>query len=110
MNTINNKSNFGASPTGFRLTLDNGFTVSVQFGSLHFCSNKNRTDIDLRNVKSPDAEVAVWDSDGKFVTLNKCQTAIDTGKCDCVIHDDVLGHQSVSQVIDIINKFNTIND
>ena len=78
--------------SGFGLTLENGYTVSVQFGSGNYCSGRER---DERGTGSRcrNAEIAVLDPNGEFVALQD--------------HDDVMGYQTVSQLIAIINKFDS---
>ena len=88
-------SKFRVLDTGFQLELSNGYTVSVQFSKYHYCSNRHGVDRNSFGLECDNAEVAVLDSDGEFVNLHE--------------HDDVLGYQSVSEVIAIINKFNVLD-
>ena len=89
-------SKFRIGDTGFQIDLDSGYTVSVQFGKYHYCSSRHGEDTDFHyNLQCTNAEVAVFDRDGEFVNLDK--------------HDDVLGWQSVSQVLAIIKKFNALD-
>jgi hypothetical protein len=57
---------------GFRMTFQNGYTISVQFGKGNYCHNRHSTDnpkeIDVYNSK--DAEVAVWDSNHNNVEVS----------------------------------------
>lgn len=46
---------------GFQMTFENGNTISVMFGRGSMSSNR-----DVMNEQSPDAEVAIWNKDGKF--------------------------------------------
>ena len=86
-------SEFRVQEHGFQIVLDNNYTVSVQFGVHNYCSSRHdeRRDVGYGMVCN-NAEVAVIDPDGEFVALSE--------------HDDVLGHQSVSEVISLINRFN----
>lgn len=82
---------------GFQMTFANGLTVSVQWGYGNYCENNMRHDsmkteawaIDL---KSKDAEVAVFDRDGKWRTRD---FFADIG-------DDVVGHLSADEVANLI--------
>jgi hypothetical protein len=49
--------------TGFILTFDNGWTVSVQFGSGNYCPNQYKPEKDIVNngmCESSSAEIAAW--------------------------------------------------
>ena len=54
---------------GFQLTFANGYTASVQFGQMDYCTNRN-----ARYCGAPergecaDAEIAVWGPSGKFIS------------------------------------------
>ena len=52
-----NHSNFSIQGgQGFQITFENGYTVSVQFGQYHYCSNKNlklNDDVQLSFIKTP---------------------------------------------------------
>ena len=88
-------SKFRIQDTGFQLDLHNGYTISVQIGGFHHCSNRHGEDTgDYYILQCSNAEVAVIDSDGEFISLEE--------------KDDVLGYQSVSEVIALINKFNAL--
>ena len=61
---------------GFKMTFANGYTISVQFGSMNYCSNR-LSDLSvlpyLAEVSKvihccATAEVAVWSEDGKWAT------------------------------------------
>lgn len=73
-----------AKAKGFHLTCANGITVSVQFGYGNYCGNRDVRDDD-RPEHSYDAEVAVWDRDGKWL-----------------IPDDVAGYVSADEVAEVI--------
>jgi hypothetical protein len=55
---------------GFHLTFDNGWTISVQIGWGNYCANYDRGSIDTEPEPSPNAEIAVWHTDGEFIELN----------------------------------------
>ena len=87
-------SGFRVQQNGFQLVLDNNYTVSVQFGVHHYCSNRHFEGRDSIGLFSNNAEVAVIDPDGNFVALSE--------------HDDVLGYQTVAEVIALVNDFNQL--
>lgn len=80
---------------GFQITLDNGYTVSVQFGVINYCDNKDigvsiTTDTTI-NDPVPDcknAETALINSDGEFVNY---------------LHQKVQGHMTPDMVLDLLN-------
>ncbi len=52
---------------GFQMTFDNGWTISVQWGPINSC-NRKATKLNPRDHfiwESNDAEVAIWDKDGR---------------------------------------------
>ena len=92
------------SGKGFHITFENGYTVSVQFGPGSYCENRNLDYIDFnrkpRNsiCESPDAEVAVWDDKGAWVT----QRAWDSVHKEA-LNDQVVGHLNTDEVLKIMN-------
>lgn len=57
--------------TGFQMTFENGWTISVQFGYGNYCDNNRHPDgfdfgKNLDIVQSSDAEIAIWDSEGSW--------------------------------------------
>lgn len=69
---------------GFQMTFENGNTISVQWGAGNYCEN-GRTDMmawfntkarDI-DIKSTDAEIAVWDKDGNWITNVKGYMSAD---------------------------------
>ena len=82
------------SNKGFQMTFENGWTISVQFGFMNYCDNKNHPDghqfaqkSDL--VESGDAEIAIWDSNGEWYNFN---------------YDTVKGYCSANEVAEWIFK------
>ena len=76
---------------GFCMTFANGYTISVQFGNGNYCDNRhygNPLNGDQSVPPSSNAEVAVWDKDGKWVQLSE--------------HDDVIGWQTADDVAALI--------
>lgn len=70
-------------PKGFQMDLDNGYTISILIGSHSYTGHDGKT-----------AEVAVMYPNGDFVRLDE--------------YDDVIGWQTVSDVIAIINKYDAL--
>lgn len=63
---------------GFQLTFQNGFTISVQWGSSNYCSRRNFNTIVLSEMKEPtivseDAEIAIWDDEGEWLDFGNDQ-------------------------------------
>ena len=75
---------FTKTQNGFRITCENGYSISVQFGLENYCSNRSGD-----SNTSADAEIAVLNGNGGFVALSE--------------YDDVAGYQSVGDFIRILN-------
>ena len=77
---------------GFAMTFENGFGISVQWGTENYCEKKSfNTDTDpMENDRweSLSAEIAVFDKDRKIVPVGKS--------------DDVIGWCSADEVAKII--------
>lgn len=61
---------------GFHITLDNGWTLSVQFGWANYCKNYS---VDKRstphsNLSCADAEIALWHGDGSLLPIDDGST------------------------------------
>ena len=71
---------------GFQMEFNNKITISVQFGAGSYCERKNAPfigDMDVPLVKSNDAEIAIWDSKGKWFDFDD---------------DEVKGHVDTDEV------------
>ena len=101
---------FTSTDTGFRISFINGWSVSVQWGSIHYCSNNNNQRILEDNgthilpMECKNAEVAVIDtSEHKIVPLHK----VGDGALKEIIggdeRDDVLGWVTPKQLLQILN-------
>ena len=100
---------------GFRMHFNNGFAISVQFGSFNYCSRKNYDDKVSKDLVSPkdsdfwtagSAEVAVFD------TNNRKQEYSDVGMIS-LGQDTVAGWLSsdqVAKVITIVQSAKTLNE
>ena len=82
---------------GFQMKFENGWTVSVQFGTMNYCANRsyglNDKEINpQRHIvewNSENAEIAAWDANGTWYNFE---------------HDTVDGWQTSNQVAEFINK------
>jgi hypothetical protein len=86
---------------GFKLT-HNGITISVQFGPSNYCFKQDIEDFfaPMKNLmwESPDAEIAIWDSEGNWITAEVVKRVL---KEDC--YDQVMGHITPAQVAKLIS-------
>jgi hypothetical protein len=82
--------------TGFQIVFDNGITISVQFGRGNYCEHKMNKDLEfgrfIDNHESNDAEIALFDHNGNWVTK---EAALAIGED---AYDDVLGWCDTAQV------------
>ena len=80
---------------GFQIELENGYTVSVQFGPGNYGSNRMETYATAMNVPQTAslAETALMDPDGNFVSYKG---------------DDVQGYQSPSDVLELLIYASTL--
>ena len=78
---------FNHCPSGFHMTFDNGYTISVQWGSANYCDNRSYGYGEAK-PESKTAEVAVWGPDGEWVKLGD--------------NDDVLGWVTADRVLEIM--------
>ena len=69
---------------GFGITFQNGFTISVQWGTENYCEHRN-LDIDFEDLPNPkeenrwesrNAEIAVFDKDGEMVSVGERDAVI----------------------------------
>ena len=89
---------------GFGITFQNGFTISVQWGTFNYCEKKNlETDIGeemkTNRWESKNAEIAIFNKDNEMVSIGN--------------HDEVIGWLSpdeVAKVISIVSSSTTDNE
>mgnify|MGYP006297070779 CR=1 FL=1 len=79
---------------GFHMTFANGVVVSVQWGRGSYSDNRD----DETATRSTNAEIAVWDADGKWILRQLY--AKNTGE---TLHDDVNGWLSTTDVLQVMN-------
>ena len=72
---INHHDGLGVKMQGFKMTFDNGYTISVQFGSGNYSDGGKTT-----------AEIAAWGPDEEWVRLEP--------------NDDVRGYCSPEEVLE----------
>ena len=88
---------------GFRLTY-NGITISVQFGPGNYCSKQDLTtysfDAPMKQTEweSPNAEIAIWDVDGNWITKKVVKRVLKED-----INDSVMGYVTPAQVTKLIS-------
>lgn len=75
---------------GFHITFENGYTVSFQFGYGNYCDNRDTGGFNQPVQHSRNAECAAWGPDGERLKLSD--------------YDDVIGHQSPAQVLELLNR------
>jgi len=61
---------------GFRMKFENGFTISVQWGTVNYCEKKNlmaeyKNEMKETTWESKSAEIAVFDTEGEIVPLEE---------------------------------------
>jgi len=84
---------------GFQVTFDNGFTVSVMFGTRNYCQHRD-SHVEVGDTvkvwsdhNSPDAEIAVIGPNGDFVT----------GFPGCPDCDQVRGWVDAEEMLQVMN-------
>lgn len=83
---------------GFHIDFSNDVTISVQFGQVNYCSNYMTGHYNgEKPAKSVDAEVAVIDRGGNFVTKSAFKETFGIE-----LDDDVAGHVSADKVAELI--------
>lgn len=80
---------------GFKITFDNGYTVSVQFGPGNYGSNYSLSMLDNmgKPMTAATAETALIDPDGNFVPY---------------MNNDVQGHRTAADVLELLNYASTL--
>jgi len=84
---------------GFHIVFPNGLTLSTQIGGGNHCSNyrfpigKEKKE---QTMESPDAEIAIWDKNGKWVTEQMLQDIFPEK-----LESDILGYVTIDKWIKI---------
>jgi len=85
------RKTFYTDGRGFQITFNNGICLSTQFSGFHYCSNRAGIElIQTESYSSNDAEVAVLDKSGDFITKRAYRGAFDAN-----LHDDVDGYVNI---------------
>ena len=57
--------------SGFKLTFNNGLTISVQFDNGNYCSRSRiKPKEEEVDIESTDAEIAIWDENDNWHSFN----------------------------------------
>jgi len=83
---------------GFQMTFKNGLTISVCFGNGNYCEYRNRR-AELGGCV--DAEVMVWDAEGKGLFADGGSEFDDDG--NCIIPNADVGWKSTDDVARMIS-------
>ena len=76
---------------GFKMTFENGWTISVQWSSFNYCANRDfGTTTTTQERECVNAECAVWDTNGDWFKLTAS--------------DDVQGWMSPDEVAELIRQ------
>lgn len=76
---------------GFHMTFENGWTLSVQFGSGNYCDNYNHSVYSKEPIPpSRDAEIAAWNDKGEWMKVSE--------------YGEVLGNVTPDMLVEYINK------
>lgn len=89
------------SSRGFHITFENGITLSTQFGGGNYCSNRDiniGSESSENKLQSRDAEIAIWDAHGKWLTQQAYKETFDEA-----IGDDVKGYVKIEEWLKILN-------
>ena len=66
---------FNNTETGFALTFDNGYTISVQLGPMHYCGNRDLNTSwiggEFQPYESRTAEIAATRPNGSYLKLGE---------------------------------------
>lgn len=51
---------------GIQFTFANGWTISIMFGYGNYCDNRDKYLPQINGTVCPNAEIAIWDNNGKW--------------------------------------------
>lgn len=77
---------------GFHITFSNGITISTQLGGGNYCANYDDTIGDGQPKECVNAEIALWDKDGKWITRKIVKKALGEK-----IGNDVYGYVTIDK-------------
>ena len=78
---------------GFHMEFKNGYTISVQFGPMNYCSNRSMEYGAVARPASETTEIADWDKRGLNVKFHN--------------GDTVLGHVTADELVSYINEISS---
>lgn len=87
--------------TGFHITFPSGITLSTQFGGGNYCINYDlEIGIEKKKskVQSKNAEIAIWDEEGKWLTNQAYKELFNEE-----IGDDVKGNVEIEEWLKILD-------
>ena len=95
------------SNKGFFMAFDNGFGISVQWGTMNYCSVKNLDEVfnDLEMKGNSKGFRNAWESNTAEIAVFKGDTMMSVGDGDQVI--GWLATDDVAKVIEIVSKYKT---
>jgi hypothetical protein len=94
------------SKKGFHIKLNNGITISTQFGGGNYCSNYDKDIMSNSYAESEDAEIAIWNNGGIWIT-DKIMDIVVGG---CSAEDSVWPNVDIDLWIKIVNECNKYTD
>ncbi len=87
------------SGKGFHITFPNGVTLSTQFGYGNYCDNHDiEIGVRTQKVESQNAEIAIWDKEGTWLTGKAYEE-----KSNKEIGDDVKGYVEIEEWLEIVD-------
>jgi len=93
------RKTFYTDGRGFQITFDNGICLSTQFSGFHYCSNRTGLELEQKeSYSSNNAEVAVLDKNGDFITKRAYKCAFGTD-----LYDDVDGYVHIDDWYRLLN-------
>ena len=84
--------------TGFHIVFDNGIKLSTQFAGGNYCENYDMEIGRKGDHESKNAEIAIFDMRGNFITKDVLTDLYGASHCD-----DVVGHVELFTWIEIVN-------
>ena len=86
---------------GFHIEFKNGYCVSVQFGPSNYCDNRDASRVGYdftEDVTCENAEIAVWEKDGKWCTRRAWHELFSE-----TLDDDVVGCVLPNALLKVLN-------
>lgn len=101
---------------GFQMTFENGWTVSVQFGTNAYCERRSFSPDAYKVSMLPEnriwssetAEIAAWDADGYWFKFGDDNSDDASSPGDGAFRDEVKGWCAADEVADFITKIKNL--